>query len=81
MPGIPDILKNPREVFVRFISTARKSGAELPPEPNFGAPTTPRDSLTDTTIRDVYHNPNSVFSGASDDTIVVEAAREAGIIG
>lgn len=80
MAGLPEILKNPREVFIRFISAARKSNEELPPEPDFGRATTSRDRLTDTIIKDVYNNPNSVFSGASDDRIVVNAAKETGII-
>ena len=80
MPGIPDILQSPREVFLRFVSNARKNGDPLPPEPNFGTPTTPRDALLDATFIDVYRNPKSAFSGASDDHIVVEAARDAGII-
>lgn len=81
MAGLPEILKNPREVFLRFISDARKKGESLPPEPGFGTPATSRDTLLDVTIVDVYHNPQSAFSGASDDDIVVEAAKDAGIIG
>lgn len=80
MEGLSKILSNPREVILRFISDARKKGEELPPEPDFGTATTSRDALLDSTIRDVYHNPQSTFSGASDDSIVVEAAKETGII-
>lgn len=80
MVALSEILENPREVFLRFISDAIKKGETLPPEPDFGAPATPRNRLLDATFTDVYHNPQSVFSGASDDHVVVEAARDAGII-
>lgn len=80
MVNLSEILKSPREVFIRFVSLARKNGDELPPESDFDTPRTSRDRLLQVTLKDVYRNQKSPFSGASDDTVVVEAARQAGII-
>lgn len=81
MPGsVEAILKNPREVFLRMISDAKKKGEEFPPPPDFGKPTTPRDRLLDATFIEVYQGNPSTFSGASDDEEVLAAAKELGII-
>lgn len=78
---IEAVLQNPRELFVRVISDAKKTGVELPPAPDFGKPRTSRDRLFDATFVEVYQGDPSTFSGASDDHEVLTAAKELDIIG